>query len=100
MATRIPASQRTREELTALVSAAPIRCGAAVSLMAQTAYWMGTGAAARTESAFFYGHRAMMGGMLYVTAFGASLYSLDALFGWWTPGCGWTIRRRPRTSLQ
>ena len=25
----------------------------------------------------------MMGGMLYVTAFGAGMYSLDALLGWW-----------------
>jgi putative oxidoreductase len=45
------------------------------------AYWTATGAAVRTESAFFYGHLAMMGGMLYVTAFGAGRYSLDALFG-------------------
>ncbi len=37
------------------------------------------------DSAFFYGHLAMMGGMLYVTAFGAGRYSLDALFGLWRP---------------
>jgi putative oxidoreductase len=49
------------------------------------AYWTATGGAVRTESASFYGHLAMMGGMLYVTAFGAGLYSLDALFGWWKP---------------
>jgi putative oxidoreductase len=49
------------------------------------AYWTATGAAARTDSAFFYGHLAMMGGMLYVTAFGAGRYSLDALFGLWRP---------------
>jgi putative oxidoreductase len=49
------------------------------------AYWTATGAAARTESASFYGHLAMMGGMLYVTAFGAGRYSLDALFGLWAP---------------
>lgn len=49
------------------------------------AYWMATGAAVRTESASFYGHLAMMGGMLYVRAFGAGQYSLDALFGLWTP---------------
>jgi putative oxidoreductase len=49
------------------------------------AYWTATGAAVRTESASFYGHLAMMGGMLYVTAFGAGWYSLDALFGLWRP---------------
>lgn len=49
------------------------------------AYWTATGGAARTESASFYGHLAMMGGMLYVTAFGAGWYSLDALFGLWRP---------------
>jgi putative oxidoreductase len=49
------------------------------------AYWTATGAAVRTESASFYGHLAMMGGMLYVTAFGAGMYSLDALLGWWRP---------------
>jgi len=37
------------------------------------------------ENASFYGHLAMMGGMLYVTAFGAGCYSLDALFGLWRP---------------
>jgi putative oxidoreductase len=49
------------------------------------AYWTATGAAVRTESASFYGHLAMMGGMIYVTAFGAGLYSLDAIFGIWRP---------------
>jgi len=49
------------------------------------AYWTATGAAVRTESASFYGHLAMMGGMLYITAFGAGRYSLDALFGLWRP---------------
>jgi putative oxidoreductase len=52
------------------------------------AYWTATGAAVRTESASFYGHLAMMGGMLYVTAFGAGRYSLDALFGLWRPAAG------------
>jgi putative oxidoreductase len=47
------------------------------------AYWTATGGAVRTESASFYGHLAMMGGMLYVAAFGAGRYSLDALFGLW-----------------
>ena len=45
------------------------------------AYWKATGAAARTETASFYQHLAMMGGMLYVTAFGAGRFSLDALLG-------------------
>jgi putative oxidoreductase len=49
------------------------------------AYWTATGGAVRTESASFYGHLAMMGGMLYVAAFGAGQYSLDALFGLWRP---------------
>ncbi len=49
------------------------------------AYWTATGGAVRAESASFYGHLAMMGGMLYVTAFGAGRYSLDALVGLWSP---------------
>ena len=42
-------------------------------------YWTFTGAAERTQHAFFYGHLAMMGGMLFVVAFGAGPFSLDAL---------------------
>jgi len=42
-------------------------------------YWAAAGAAARTQHAFFYGHLAMMGGMLFVVAFGAGPFSLDAL---------------------
>jgi putative oxidoreductase len=70
------------------------------------AYWTATGATVRTESASFYGHLAMMGGMLYVTAFGAGRYSLDALFGMWRPAAAepygarelrrnWSDHRRP-----
>lgn len=42
-------------------------------------YWAFTGAAAHTQHAYFYEHLAMMGGMLFVVAFGAGPYSLDAL---------------------
>ena len=48
------------------------------------AYWAAPEAAARTEAAFFFGHLSMMGGMLYVVAFGAGPYSIDALMGRWT----------------
>lgn len=47
-------------------------------------YWDMTGEAARTQHAAFFEHLAIMGGMLYVMAFGAGAYSIDAL-----------IRRRP-----
>jgi putative oxidoreductase len=43
------------------------------------AYWAVPEAAARTQHAAFFNHIAMMGGMLYVVAFGAGPYSLDAL---------------------
>ena len=42
-------------------------------------YWTFTGAAAHTQHAYFYEHLSMMGGMLFVVAFGAGPYSLDAL---------------------
>jgi len=45
------------------------------------AYWTAPEATARTEAAFFFGHLSMMGGMLYVVAFGAGPYSIDALMG-------------------
>jgi putative oxidoreductase len=48
------------------------------------AYWAAPEAAARAEAAFFFGHLSMMGGMLYVVAFGAGPYSIDALMGRWT----------------
>jgi putative oxidoreductase len=47
-------------------------------------YWTMTGEAARTQGSSFFAHLAIMGGMLYVMAFGAGAYSIDAL-----------IRRRP-----
>jgi putative oxidoreductase len=42
-------------------------------------YWTFTGAAAHTQHIMFYEHVSMMGGMLYVVAFGAGPFSLDAL---------------------
>lgn len=43
------------------------------------AFWTMTGAAAHAEQADFLHHLAMMGGMLYVVAFGAGPYSIDSL---------------------
>ena len=43
------------------------------------AYWTMTGAAAHAQYSTFYEHIAIMGGMLYVVAFGAGPYSIDAL---------------------
>ena len=48
------------------------------------AYWTAPEATARTEAAFFFGHLSMTGGMLYVVAFGAGPYSIDALMGRWS----------------
>lgn len=42
-------------------------------------YWTATGAAERTQHALFFGHLSMMGGLLYVVAFGAGAFSLDAM---------------------
>jgi putative oxidoreductase len=42
-------------------------------------YWTAADEAARTQHAFFYGHLAIMGGMLFVVAFGAGPYSIDTL---------------------
>ena len=42
-------------------------------------YWTMTGGLARVEHAAFFEHLGMAGGMLYVVAFGAGAYSLDAL---------------------
>ena len=36
-------------------------------------------AEARTQASSFFGHLSMMGGMLFVVAFGAGAYSVDAL---------------------
>jgi putative oxidoreductase len=45
------------------------------------AYWLAPAAEARMQHASFFGHISMIGGMLYVVAFGAGGYSLDALRG-------------------
>ena len=42
-------------------------------------YWAAAGEAARTQHALFFNHLAIMGGMLFVVAFGAGPYSIDAL---------------------
>ena len=43
-------------------------------------YWTASDpAVARTEASSFFGHLSMMGGMLFVVAFGAGAYSVDAL---------------------
>jgi putative oxidoreductase len=43
------------------------------------AYWTMTGAEAHAQHADFFQHLAIMGGMLFVVAFGAGPYSIDAL---------------------
>ena len=44
------------------------------------AYWtVSDPAAARIDASSFFGHLSMMGGMLFVVAFGAGAYSVDAL---------------------
>jgi putative oxidoreductase len=42
-------------------------------------YWTLTGEAARTQHGFFYGHLAIMGGMLLIVAMGPGPCSIDAL---------------------
>jgi putative oxidoreductase len=42
-------------------------------------YWALTGAAAHAQHNDFFQHLSMMGGMLFVVAFGAGPYSIDAL---------------------
>jgi putative oxidoreductase len=42
-------------------------------------YWTFTGDAFGAERGAFFGHLSMMGGMLFVVAFGAGPYSIDAL---------------------
>lgn len=50
------------------------------------AYWtVGDPAAARMDANSFFGHLSMMGGMLFVVAFGAGAYSIDALMNKWPP---------------
>ena len=43
------------------------------------AYWAMPAAQARTQASAFFVHLSMMGGMLFVVAFGAGAYSVDAL---------------------
>lgn len=43
------------------------------------AYWTMTGAAAHSQFSAFFEHLSIMGGMLFVVAFGAGPYSIDAL---------------------
>ena len=45
------------------------------------AYWLAPAAELRAQHASFFGHLAIIGGMLCVVAFGAGGYSLDALMG-------------------
>ena len=47
------------------------------------AYWTMAGAAAHTQFNDFFQHMAIMGGMLFVVAFGAGPYSIDAMI--WRP---------------
>jgi putative oxidoreductase len=42
-------------------------------------YWTFTGEAFGAERGVFFGHLSMMGGMLFVVAFGAGPYSIDSL---------------------
>lgn len=42
-------------------------------------YWTMTGAAAHAQHTAFFEHLSMMGGMLYVVAFGAGPFSIDSL---------------------
>lgn len=43
------------------------------------AYWTLSGTAGHSQYSIFYEHIAIMGGMLYVVAFGAGPYSIDAM---------------------
>jgi putative oxidoreductase len=58
-------------------------------------YWTASDpAAARTEASSFFGLLSMMGGMLFVVAFGAGAYSVDALMN--RPWTGSVAARRLR----
>jgi putative oxidoreductase len=57
-------------------------------------YWTISDPAARTEASSFFGHLSMMGGMLFVVAFGAGAYSVDALMA--RPSSGEVAARRLR----
>jgi uncharacterized membrane protein YphA (DoxX/SURF4 family) len=50
-------------------------------------YWTASDpAAARTDASSFFAHLSMMGGMLFVVAFGLGAYSVDALMNQWSIG--------------
>lgn len=55
------------------------------------AYWTMTGAEAHAQHGDFFQHLAMAGGMLFVVAFGAGPYSIDALI--------WGHRHAPPQAL-
>ena len=58
-------------------------------------YWtISDPTAARTDASSFFGHLSMMGGMLFVVAFGAGAYSVDALMA--RPSSGEVAARRLR----
>ena len=58
-------------------------------------YWtISDPAVARTDASSFFGHLSMMGGMLFVVAFGAGAYSVDALMA--RPSSGEVAARRLR----
>jgi putative oxidoreductase len=58
-------------------------------------YWtISDPAAARTDASSFFGHLSMMGGMLFVVAFGAGAFSVDALMT--QPSAGEVAARRLR----
>ena len=59
-------------------------------------YWtVSDPAAARTDASFFFGHLSMMGGMLFVVAFGAGAFSVDALMSLSSTGRVAAARPRP-----
>ena len=59
-------------------------------------YWTASGsAAARTDASSFFAHLSMMGGMLFVVAFGPGAYSVDALMNQWSTGPVAARRARP-----
>jgi putative oxidoreductase len=60
------------------------------------AYWaVNDPVAARIDASSFFGHLSMMGGMLFVVAFGAGAYSFDALMKQWSPDPIAAKRARP-----
>ena len=50
---------------------------------------------ARTDASSFFAHLSMMGGMLFVVAFGLGAYSVDALINQWSIGPITARRARP-----